>query len=47
METERNDKLTFIEKFFINSGKIVDIHSWDGGNMHERDVHLPNVDFIK
>lgn len=47
MEIEKNEKLSIIEKFFIRSGKITAVRSWDGGSIQEIDVHLPNADFKK
>jgi NADPH-dependent ferric siderophore reductase len=40
-------KLSTVEKIFIKSGKIIAVRGWNGGNVHEIDVHLPNVYFEK
>jgi hypothetical protein len=45
METAKN--ISTLEKIFIKSGKIVAVRGWNGGNVREIDVHLPDVSFEK
>src|SRR5450432_2254412 len=40
-------KISTLERIFVKSGKIVAVRGWNGGNVHEIDVHLPNVNFGK
>jgi len=47
MEIAQKRSISTVEKMFVKSGKILAVRSWNGGNMHEIDIHLPNVDFKK
>jgi len=47
VEAIQRSNLSAIESFFIKSGKITAVRKWKGNNMHEIDIHLPNVDFEK
>ncbi len=45
-QTKRR-QISTVEKFFVKSGKVLAVRSWNGGNLHEIDIQLPNVDFEK
>ncbi|WP_158826170.1 hypothetical protein [Mucilaginibacter lacusdianchii] len=45
MKTAQSLSISAIEKLFLKLGKIVAVRSWNGGHIHEVDVHLPNVNF--
>ena len=45
MQIAHKKIMSTIENIFLKSGKIVAVHSWNGGNIHEMDVHLPDVHF--
>lgn len=47
METAQKKKISTLEKLFLQSGKIVSVRSWNGDNIREIHLHLPNVDFEK
>ena len=42
---EKKNNISTIEKIFIKTGTIVAVRCWNGGGMHELDIHLPNVHF--
>ena len=39
--------VSIVEKLFVKSGEIKAVRAWSGGNLHEIDIHLANVDFEK
>lgn len=47
METAQKETISTIEKLFVKSGEIMAVRVWDGGNLHEIDIHLPDVNFGK
>ncbi|MPR37344.1 hypothetical protein [Salmonirosea aquatica] len=47
MEAVQKGSLSGLEKLFIKSGKITAIRVWNGGDLHELDIHLPDVEFEK
>lgn len=47
MNITQKTALSAVEKLFVKSGTITDVRVWRGGNLHEIDVKLPNVDFEK
>ncbi|AYB31976.1 SIP domain-containing protein [Chryseolinea soli] len=38
-------RISAIEKVFVKTGQILSTRAWNGGNMHELHLHLPDVDF--
>jgi NADPH-dependent ferric siderophore reductase len=47
VEATQISNISTVEKLFVKSGKITVVRKWKGNNMHEIDIHLPNVDFEK
>lgn len=42
VETVRNKQISTLERIFFRSGKIISVGCWDGGNIYEISIHLPN-----
>jgi|GEM_PF-2051498 len=47
MEGVQKSTVSIVEKIFVKSGEITAIRVWNGCNLYELDIHLPNVEFSK
>lgn len=47
METAQKRKVSIVEKLFVKPGEIMAVRVWNGCNLHEIDIHLPEVVFEK